>query len=85
MPFLESAGMLNRTFLNRVVFACLALAADAAQAQFLPAPVPGLPAVASGSVAWGDYDSDGRLDFLLSGYGGVTGQKRRSESRQALA
>ena len=67
MPFLGSAGMLNRTFLTRVVSACLALVADAAQAQFLPAPVPGLPAVASGSVAWGDYDSDGRLDLLIVG------------------
>src|SRR6185295_8750776 len=31
---------------------------------------PGLPAVAFGSVGWGDYDSDGRLDFLLTGYDG---------------
>jgi hypothetical protein len=29
---------------------------------------PGLPLAARGSVAWGDYDSDGRLDFLLTGY-----------------
>jgi hypothetical protein len=30
----------------------------------------GLPATLSGSsVAWGDYDNDGRLDFLLTGYG----------------
>ena len=28
---------------------------------------PGLPGVVSGSVAWGDYDNDGRLDFLLTG------------------
>jgi hypothetical protein len=28
----------------------------------------GLPQVASGSVAWGDYDKDGRLDLLLTGY-----------------
>jgi hypothetical protein len=27
----------------------------------------GLPGVASGSVAWGDYDNDGWLDFLLTG------------------
>ncbi|HTD64956.1 MAG TPA: VCBS repeat-containing protein, partial [Candidatus Limnocylindria bacterium] len=28
---------------------------------------PGLPGSFYGSVAWGDYDNDGRLDFLLSG------------------
>ena len=28
---------------------------------------PGLPGVSSGSVAWGDYDNDGRLDFILTG------------------
>lgn len=29
---------------------------------------PGLPAVGAGSVAWGDYDNDGQLDFLLTGF-----------------
>jgi hypothetical protein len=29
---------------------------------------PGLPGVESGSVAWGDYDNDGRLDFLITGF-----------------
>jgi hypothetical protein len=34
----------------------------------------GLPAVGLSAVAWGDYDADGRLDFLLAGYpGGVGG------------
>ena len=28
---------------------------------------PGLPGVANGAVAWGDYDNDGRRDFLLTG------------------
>ena len=27
----------------------------------------GLPGVYDSSVAWGDYDNDGRLDFLLTG------------------
>ena len=28
---------------------------------------PGLPAVTGGSVAWGDFDNDGRIDFLITG------------------
>ena len=32
----------------------------------------GLPAVHSGSVAWGDYDNDGDLDILLTGWGYVS-------------
>lgn len=28
---------------------------------------PGLPGVTGGAVAWGDYDNDGRLDFLIAG------------------
>jgi hypothetical protein len=31
---------------------------------------PGLPRVSGSSVAWGDYDNDGRLDFLLAGFEG---------------
>jgi hypothetical protein len=37
---------------------------------FVPIPIPGLPQVFIGAVAWGDYDNDGRLDFLLTGYVG---------------
>jgi hypothetical protein len=43
--------------------------------EFTSAPVAGLPEVSDSSVAWGDYDNDGRIDFLLTGYtgsGGVT-------------
>jgi hypothetical protein len=28
---------------------------------------PGLPGVTASSVAWGDYDNDGRIDFLIAG------------------
>jgi hypothetical protein len=31
--------------------------------------LPGLPEVRSSSVAWGDVDNDGRLDFVLTGQG----------------
>jgi FG-GAP-like repeat len=34
---------------------------------------PGLPQVAEGSVAWGDYDNDGRLDFLINGVSTTNG------------
>src|SRR5262249_52431010 len=43
----------------------------AAEATFNPAPFTDsgivLPGVAGSSVAWGDYDNDGKLDFLLTG------------------
>ncbi|HSH15180.1 MAG TPA: VCBS repeat-containing protein, partial [Verrucomicrobiae bacterium] len=35
---------------------------------FTHVPIPGLPEAQEGSVAWGDYDNDGRLDFLLTGW-----------------
>lgn len=38
---------------------------------FTQVPIADLPAVRSGSVAWGDYDNDGRLDFLLTGINAV--------------
>ena len=39
---------------------------------FTSVPIDGLPPFALSSVAWGDFDNDGRLDFLLLGedYGG---------------
>src|SRR5688572_28254811 len=45
----------------------MTLAMESGFSQFVLTPIPGLPDVASGSVAWADFDSDGRLDFLLSG------------------
>jgi hypothetical protein len=40
---------------------------------FTNIPIPGLPGVQYGSVAWGDFDNDGRLDFLLTGYAPIDG------------
>ena len=36
---------------------------------FTNVPMPGLPGTTYGSLAWADYDSDGRLDFLIAGLG----------------
>ncbi|HVM47235.1 MAG TPA: FG-GAP-like repeat-containing protein [Candidatus Acidoferrum sp.] len=35
--------------------------------SFFPQTIPGLPGVNLCSVAWGDYDHDGRLDILVAG------------------
>ncbi len=37
--------------------------------NFVGVPVPGLQGVQNGSVAWGDYDNDGGIDFLIAGSG----------------
>ncbi len=34
---------------------------------FTQVPLPGVPGVYNGSIAWGDYDNDGRLDFIVTG------------------
>ncbi len=39
---------------------------------FVQVSIPGLPGVYGGVVTWGDYDNDGRLDFLLTGFTGTT-------------
>ena len=35
---------------------------------YVPDATPGLPGVTQSSVAWADYDNDGRLDFFITGY-----------------
>jgi hypothetical protein len=57
-----------RGFPAAFVFAvCLMALSGSAFSQFIHVPVPGLPGASAGSIAWGDYDNDGRLDFLLCG------------------
>jgi hypothetical protein len=53
------------------------LVADGAT-RFELTSVPGLPAVFTGAVAWGDYDHDGRLDFVLTGLEAGTGRPHLS-------
>ena len=44
----------------------LIISASSLHAQFTVVPA-GLPQVYASSVAWGDYDNDGRLDFAIIG------------------
>src|SRR4051812_19846483 len=62
----------NFNSLALVCFAIGALATSSAYSQFSLTPVPGLPGASAGSVAWGDYDNDGQLDFILSGSLGIS-------------
>jgi len=68
-----SAKKMKHILSTVIVFGGVMFAVDSAHSQFVLTPTPSLPNVASGSVAWGDYDNDGRLDFLLSGSEGSTG------------
>jgi VCBS repeat protein/fibronectin type III domain protein len=70
--------ILRVAWMAAAVFIGTMFAVDSAFSQFTQVPELGLPGVFSGSVAWGDYDNDGRLDFLLSGSDGATGQPRLS-------
>jgi hypothetical protein len=65
--FFELVKMLKRRFLAMFTFTGVMLAVNSAYAQFVLIAVPGLPPIISGSLAWGDCDNDGRLDFLVAG------------------
>ena len=54
-----------------LLIACLDSLPVVADAPFEQVDIPGLTGVTLGSVSWGDFDSDGRLDFLISGYNGA--------------
>jgi hypothetical protein len=60
-------GLLKRALLAAIAWSMAALSIDSACGQFILDPIPGLPGLSAGSLAWGDYDHDGRLDFLLTG------------------
>ena len=47
-----SAKGLKRVVWTVIIFAGVMLAAESAHSQFILTPVPGVPNVASGSVAW---------------------------------
>jgi hypothetical protein len=67
--------MIKRSrFFPSALFAAALLISHSALAQFSLTPLPGLPAIFSGSLAWADYDNDGRLDFLISGNDATTGK-----------
>jgi len=61
------------------------IAADPARSQLVLDPVPGLRGVVAGSVAWGGYDNDSKLDLLIAGLtnfsGGAVSQLWRNSGR----
>src|SRR5262245_6857834 len=61
-----------RSFFAQMLTIAVVAAGPAAHAQFVLNPVPGLSGGHAGSFAWGDFDNDGRLDFVLTGSFGVS-------------
>jgi hypothetical protein len=59
--------MIKARFFFRVL-ALILCPVELCYSQFSEIVIPGLPGVLSGSSAWGDYDNDGRMDFLISGH-----------------
>src|SRR5690242_12264437 len=54
-----------------VAFALVAVLATASLAQFSSSPIE-IQGGVSGAFAWGDYDSDGDLDFATAGLRGTS-------------
>lgn len=65
--FFDLAKVPKQSLLRALVFASVVLVVESAFSQFVLTPIAGLPGISAGSVAWGDYDNDGRMDFALSG------------------
>jgi hypothetical protein len=61
------ANIMTKNPLIHLVFLLLLIVSPSVYSQpFIDASVT-LPGVSSSSVAWGDYDNDGKLDILLTG------------------
>ena len=75
------SGFVRRTALaGLLALTAMALAPRALAQNFTNVPIAGLPGVSQSAIAWGDYDNDGRLDFLLTGSssGGAVAQLWRN-------